>query len=118
MTELKGFIKRATMFLKDNDSDEKKVYNASRKADSHLKQVLAALEGEKVNAEVDIDTRKEEYEQAKYSLLWLTDPKQALSDIDKAKEQLDTAKERLENINSTIAEREALVTEYKKNVQQ
>lgn len=111
---MKNFIKQAMDLLKSGTDQEKQVKNASRKAENYLNQVLSKLESEKVDADITIEEAENALKDAKFSILWLTDPQQALWDIDRKELALDEAKAHLDSLNFSIEKRKALLAEYSK----
>lgn len=114
---MKNFTKKVTMFLKSDNDPEKKVFNASRKAENHLNQVISKLQSEIVDAEIVEEEAKERYESAKFTIDWLTDPQTTLRTIDQTKAQLEQATKRLEDLKYTLTERESLLKEYQEEIE-
>ena len=114
---MKNYIKRATMLLKSDNDPEKQVFNAFRKAENHLGQVISKLKSEIVDAEIALEEAAEKHESAKFSIDWLKDPSFTLQTIDSTKKQLEQATEKLENLKYTLSERESLLKEYQEEIE-
>lgn len=117
MTTIKRFIKEAQMLIKDNSSDEKKVYNACKKAENHLTQALAKLRSEMVDAEISLEEKQDALHKAKFSLKWLDDPTAALREYDNAKDKLEEAEALIEDIKYSIKSRQALLASYQEEIE-
>ena len=112
----KRFEQVALSQLNSVDNPEKRVENALKKADNFITSTIAKLKSELIDAEIDLEDKKDRLLKAKYSTKWLDNPSIALSDIDSLKNQVETAEERIKDLNYSISEREQLLAEYMEEV--
>lgn len=108
----KRFIIEAKMLLVDNNSDEKKVFNASKKAENHLTQIVSKLKSEIIDAEINLEEKQEAYKKAKFSMQWLDNPASALRDLDHAEREVEAAEKVIDDLTYSINKRQGLLDEY------
>ena len=89
---------------KDQDSIAKRAF---RKAESVLKQQIAALEGKRVNLEIEAEEKAEALNDATYSAEF------TLNKYDSAKENVDSVQDALADIDKTIEARKELLDSWK-----
>jgi hypothetical protein len=108
----KRFIIEAKMLLVDNNSDEKKVFNACKKAENHLTQIVSKLKSEIIDAEINLEEKQEAYKKAKFSMQWLDNPASALRDLDHAEKEVEAAEKIINDLTYSINKRQGLLDEY------
>lgn len=108
----KRFIIEAKMLLVDNNSDEKKVFNACKKAEYHLAQIISKLKSEVIGAEINLEEKQEAYKKAKFSMQWLDNPASALRDLEHAEKEVEAAEKDLDDLTYSINKRQGLLDEY------
>lgn len=100
------------MLLVDNNSDEKKVFNACKKAENHLTQIVSKLKSEIIDAEINLEEKQEAYKKAKFSMQWLDNPAAALRELDRTEEAIEAAEKVIDDLIYSINKRQGLLDEY------
>lgn len=96
------------------DQDEVIILRNERKANSGLKNQLASLDLEKVNAEEQIENAKEKLADAKFPKTPIEDVSSYLQSVKDAQQEVDNAVEALEDIEESIAYWSNLKDEFNK----
>lgn len=100
-SELSKFVAATIAFI-TGDTDTMVALKNERLAKASIKGQLSALEGSLVNAEVEVETAKDNLEKAIYPTYLITNQQAYYENIVDAQNQLDFAEQNLEDIIASI----------------
>jgi hypothetical protein len=100
-SELSKFVAATVAFI-TGDTNTAVALKNERLGRASIKGQLSALEGSLVNAEVDLETAKENFEKAIYPTVFINNQQQYYQNIVKAQQSLDYAQDNLDDILVSI----------------
>jgi hypothetical protein len=100
-SELSKFVAATVAFI-TGDTNTAVALKNERLGKASIKGQLSALEGSLVNAEVDLETAKENFEKAIYPTVLINNQQQYYQNIVKAQQSLDYAQDNLDDILVSI----------------
>lgn len=110
--------KKVTSFVKEvlarinGDTDKAIAEKNYRKADAAVRGQISSLESRKVDAEIAVETAKEELADAKYPTNLIGDNSDYIRNIVRKQERVDEAQAELEDVNESLDYFKALNKEF------